>query len=187
MEVSLGVAAHAQALWGMPAEPGPVTWNLRAAGEDWGRLCWAGLGGMQNISKLICLLVFGPVCCSPGTRGRNEQDAYRRHHKYAQKCKCCIELEICAFCTADVLTFITNQEREAVPQKRVPRWLYGCSPVKLPPDQFVPVQPGDLRYQVVFYYTMCLYRDVQGCLSIRTAATFTLSCGHQQQLHLLVN
>lgn len=91
MDMSLGVAAHPQALWGVAAEPDPVPLKLRAAGGDWSRLCWAGLGGMQSISKLICLPGFGPVCCSPRAQGRNEQGAYRRHCKYVQKCKCCIE------------------------------------------------------------------------------------------------
>lgn len=59
----------------------PLPWELRAAGGVWSRLCWAALGGMQNISKLICLLVLGPVCCSPRAQGRNEQGAYGRHCK----------------------------------------------------------------------------------------------------------
>lgn len=84
----------------------------------------------------------------------------------------------------------TNQEREAVPQKECPTVVVWVHPSKAAPRLVCASAArhgGDLRCQVVFYYTMHLYRDVQGCLSIRTAATFTLSWGHQQQLHLLPN
>lgn len=94
-----------------------------------------------------------------------------------QKCKCCMELQICALCTAEVVLFLSPTTKgEQSPQKECPKVVVWVSPNKAAPRPVCAGRHGgDLRCQVVFYYTMHLYRDVQGCLSIRMAATFTLS------------
>lgn len=66
-EVLLRVAVHPKALWGVM-----VTWNLKAAGEDWDGPCLTDLCWIQTISKLICLLICGATWCSPRPQARND-------------------------------------------------------------------------------------------------------------------
>lgn len=52
--------------------------------------------------------------------------------EFVQKCKCCIELEICAFHMAEVVLLLSPTKKgKQSPQKSIPRWLCGCTQTSL--------------------------------------------------------